>query len=168
MTSQFAQPTVGQIGIVVPHLEPAIEGFDKTAGIGPWKIFTNSAPPLKCFYHGYPASYKVRVAIARSGQIQVELIEYLEGDSFHRDFLASGRQGPEHIGVFVTDLDASLKTYTDQGIQVIQQVDGLGQSKDGRYAYLDTEKIFGTVLELIQESSQPSIPEYIYPLSDRR
>jgi hypothetical protein len=163
MATLTSLPVVGQIGIVVPHLEAAIEEFQRLTSLRPWKIYTNSAPPLKCYYHGKTVSYKVRVAIARSAQMQVELIEYIEGDSLHRDFLAAGRQGLEHIGLFVKDLDIAVKPYVDQGIQVIQQVDGLGQSKDGRYAYLDTEKTLGTIIELIQESSYPSEPEQILP-----
>lgn len=156
------QITIGQIGIIVPDIEQAIEGFSLYTGIGPWKLYTNSAPPLNCVYNGHPAEYKVRVAIAISGQMQIEFIQYIEGDSMHRDFIASGRQGLEHIGFFVQDLDQALQPYLDQGIQVIQYGSGLGSSKDGRYAYLDTEMLFGTVLELIQPSTKPSIPEQIW------
>ena len=81
----------------------------------------------------------------------------------HRDYIAAGKQGLEHIGFFVQDLDEALQPYLRQGIQIIQLVNGLGASQDGRYAYLDTEKIFGTVLELIQKSTEPAIPEQVFP-----
>jgi methylmalonyl-CoA/ethylmalonyl-CoA epimerase len=164
MTSILGKYTIGQVSSVVKNLETAMDGFMQTTGIGPWNIYTNSAPPLRCIYHGHPANYKVRVAIARWGQVQMELIEYLEGDSIHRDFLASGHGGVEHIGVFVPNLEEALKPYLDMGVEILQQGAGLGLIGDGCYAYLDTEKMIGTILELIQPASQPAAPERIYPM----
>jgi hypothetical protein len=164
MTSVLGRYAIGQVSSVVRNLEAAMDGYIQTAGIGPWNIYTNSAPPLRCLYHGHPANYKVRVAIARSDQVQMELIEYLEGDSIHRDFLASGREGIEHVGIFVPNLEEALKPYQDMGIGILQQGAGLGLSGDGCYAYLDTEKMIGTILELIQSPSQAALPERIYPM----
>jgi hypothetical protein len=163
MSSKGKQPPISQIGIVVRDLESAMEDFCYKAGIRPWNIYTNSAPPLRCVYHGHPSSYTVRVAVAKSGQMQIELIEYLEGDSIHRDFLDSKRTGVEHLGIFVPDLEAALKPYKDMGVGILQQVEGFGSSKDGRFAYLDSEPYFGTILELIQRPSIPTPPERNYP-----
>ena len=94
----------------------------------------------------------------------MELIEYVSGDTIHRDFIASGREGVEHVGIFIPDLDEALQPYLEMGIGILQQAEGLGVKGDGRYAYLDTEPILGTILELIQSSSQPVPPERIYPM----
>lgn len=155
---------IGQIGIVVKDLDAAVEDYWRTAGIGPWNIYTTGAPPLRCIYHGHPAGYQVRLATTMSGQVQMELIEYLSGDTIHRDFLASGRAGVEHVGIYVPDLEQALQPYLDKGVGILQQADGMGVKGDGRYAYLDTELIFGTILELIQSSSQPTPPEKTYPV----
>ncbi len=155
--------SIGQIGLVVKDLESAMESYWRTAGIGPWSIFTASAPPLSCIYHGHPANYKVRMATAMSGPVVMELIEYISGDTIHRDFLATGRQGVEHVGIYVADLEEALQPYLDRGIGILQRADGMGVSGDGRYAYLDTEASMGTILELIQSSSKPVPPERIYP-----
>jgi hypothetical protein len=163
MASSLGGITIDQIGMVVKDLDAAVERFWRTSGIGPWHMYRNSAPPLKCIYRGNPASYQVRLAMAKAGSVYLELIEYIEGDTIHRDFINSGRSGLEHIGIFVQNLDQALKPYQDQGIRVLQQVDGLGVNGDGRYAYLDTESTLGTILELIQSSSQPLPPERIYP-----
>ena len=163
MTSVLGKYTIGQVSTVVRDLEVAMKGYMQTAGIGPWNVYTNSAPPLRCIYRGHPANYKVRVAIARSDQLQMELIQYLEGESIHRDFLASGREGLEHVGVFVLDLSQALVPYKKMGIGILQQGAGLGMSGDGCYAYLDTEKMIGTILELIQPASKASTPERIFP-----
>ena len=157
---------ISQVGLVVKDLDAAMEGFLRTTGLGPWNVYTTGAPPLRCLYHGQPASYRIRLASASSGPLQVELIQYISGDTIHRDFLASGREGLEHLGIYVSDLDQALQPYLDQGIGILQSAEGMGLSGDGRYAYLDTESLFGTILELIQGSSQPAVPESIYPRND--
>lgn len=163
MASSLGGITIDQVGMVVKDLDAAVELFWRTSGIGPWFVYRNCAPPLKCMYHGNSATYQVRLAMAKAGPVYLELIEYIEGDTIHRDFINSGRSGLEHLGIFVQNLEQALKPYQDQGIQVLQQVDGLGVYGDGRYAYLDTEPILGTILELIQSSSQPLPPERVYP-----
>ncbi len=164
MTSVPGRIAISQVGMVVKELDAAMENYWRIAGIGPWNVFTTGAPPLRCIYHGHPANYKVKLATARSGLLQIELIEYISGETIHRDFMASGRQGVEHLGIYIADLDKALKSYQDMGIGILQQADGLGVKGDGRYAYLDTEPILGTILELIQSSSEPSPPERIYPV----
>ena len=154
---------ISQIGLVVKDLERSMESFWRTSGIGPWNIYTTGAPPLKCLYHGHPANYRIRLATTESGPVQMELIEYLSGDTIHRDFINSGREGVEHVGIFVMDLEKALQPYQEMGVGILQQAEGLGVTGDGRYAYLDTESIFGTILELIQSSSQPAKPERQFP-----
>jgi hypothetical protein len=155
--------SIAQIGMVVKDLDAAVEGFYRTAGIAPWRIVTTGAPPLTCLYHGRPAEYQIKLATAQSGSIQLELIQYLSGDTIHRDFLEEGRTGLEHMGIFVPDLEAALPPYLDQGIGILQTGMGMGVNGDGCYAYLDTEPIFGTILELIQSATQPVPPERVYP-----
>jgi hypothetical protein len=67
------------------------------------------------------------------------------------------------VGIYVADLEQALKPYLDQGIGILQRADGMGVKGDGRYAYMDTEPTLGTILELIQSSSQIIPPERIYP-----
>ena len=163
MDSAPGRIDIGQIGIVVKELDAAMEDYWRVAGIGPWNVYTTGAPPLHCIYHGHPANYKVRLATARSGSLQMELIEYISGETIHGDFVASGRVGIEHIGIYVPDLEQALKPYLSKGVRILQQASGLGVKGDGCYAYLDTESSLGTILELIQSSSQPTAPERIYP-----
>src|SRR5450756_624399 len=96
----FDPDSIGQVGIVVRDLEASMERYRSTLGIGNWQVKINSAPPLRCLYRGRPASYRAKVAIARVGHLNLELIQYLEGDSIHRDFLESRGEGIEHLGIY--------------------------------------------------------------------
>jgi catechol 2,3-dioxygenase-like lactoylglutathione lyase family enzyme len=163
VTSDLDLSRIGQVGIVVRDLEESMEWYSRTLGIGPWKVYTNSAPPLDCSYRGEAVSYKMRVALGQSGPLVVELLQYLEGDCLHRDFLASGRIGLEHLGIYVADLDAALKPLAEQGVGVLQTASGIGAKGDGRYAFLDTEESTGVIMELIQVPSERVPPEKVYP-----
>ena len=155
---------VGQLGIVVRDIKASMEHYWGVLGIGPWKVYTNGPPPLRnVTYYGRPASYRVRVALAQTESVVVELIQYLEGESIHRDFLAAHGEGIEHVGVYVPSLDEPLARLQSQGLSILQSADGLGAVGDGRYAYLDTRSTLGTILELIQAPSQRVVPELTYP-----
>ncbi len=151
-------PAIGQLGIVVRDLKAAMEEYSRVLGVGPWKVHTNSAPPIRCSYRGEPASYRVSVALADSGPLVIELIQYLDGDTIHREFANIRGEGIEHLGVYVPNLDEALVALEKQGVGILQRGDGLGYSRDGMYAYLDTEATLGIVLELIQPASQRTAP----------
>lgn len=162
--ADLALARVGQLGIVVRDIQTSMEHYWRVLGVGPWKVYTNGPPPLRnVTYYGRPASYRVRVALANTESMVVELIQYLEGDSIHRDFLAAQGEGIEHVGVYVSNLDEPLARLRSQGLTVLQSADGLGAIGDGRYAYLDTRSTLGTILELIQAPSQRVAPELTYP-----
>ncbi len=154
---------VGQLGIVVRDIQASMEHYWRVLGIGPWKVYTNGPHLRNVTYHGRPASYRVRVALAHTEALVYELIQYLEGDSIHRDFLAAQGEGIEHVGIYVPNLDEPLARLRSQGVTVLQSADGLGAIGDGRYAYLDTRGTLGVVLELIQAPSQRVAPELTYP-----
>jgi catechol 2,3-dioxygenase-like lactoylglutathione lyase family enzyme len=154
---------VGQLGIVVRDIQASMEHYWNILGIGPWKVYTNGPHLRNVTYYGRPASYRVRVALAHTDSVVVELIQYLEGDSIHRDFLTDQGEGVEHVGVYVPDLDEPLTRLRGQGMSVLQSADGLGAVGDGRYAYMDTRSTLGTILELIQAPSQRVAPELTYP-----
>lgn len=155
---------VGQLGIVVRDIMASMEHYSRVLGVGPWKVYTNGPPPLKnVTYHGRPASYRVRVALAHTESMIFELIQYVEGDSIHRDFLEAQGEGIEHVGVYVANLDEPLARLRSQGLTILQSADGLGAIGDGRYAYLDTRSTLGTILELIQAPSLRVEPERTYP-----
>ena len=152
---------IGQLGIVVRDIQASMEHYWRVLGIGPWKVYTNQPPRVT--YHGRPASYRVRVALAQTDTMVYELLQYLEGDSIHRDFLEDHGEGIEHVAIYVSNLDESLARLRSQGLTVLQSADGLGASGDGRYAYLDTRSTLGTILELTQTASQRLAPEFVYP-----
>jgi methylmalonyl-CoA/ethylmalonyl-CoA epimerase len=154
---------IAHVCIVVRDIQDAMGRYWKNMGIGPWKVRTSSAPPMVATYHGRPSYYKAKMAQAQAGSVILEFAQHLEGEDVYRDFLEERGEGVHHMGVYVPNLDEALAPFLAKGVAILQSGDGTGLTRDGRYAYLGTEAMLGTILEVIQAPSQRGEPEYVYP-----
>ena len=174
MSDQETQPAlpflkrgIGQIAVIVKDLDQAVEMYWKLLGVGPWRIYTYSKPFVKYMtYRGKPADYKMRLALADVGPLQIELIELGEGETIYAEFVEQHGYGLHHFGVLVEDMEAAIAQAEASGIAMIQDGGGYGLDGDGRYAYLETEDKLGTTLELISRPKRRAQPERIYPPSE--
>jgi methylmalonyl-CoA/ethylmalonyl-CoA epimerase len=139
---QLQLPGVGQIGVVVEDLDRTMAFYESTFGIGPWDIREVGAPNV--WDRGEEKFIKARLGFATLGQVEIELIQILEGDSMHLQFLREHGEGLHHVGFFVKDFAAKLEQAQAMGLQVLQK-DPFGQA----YAYLDTRQPGGIIFELI-------------------
>jgi methylmalonyl-CoA/ethylmalonyl-CoA epimerase len=160
----FLQNGVTQVCILVPKLEPVVEVYYKMFGIGPWHYYTYAKPLLKeMSYMGRPTEYSSRIALSYCGPTRIELIEPLEGNTVYTDFIREHGYGVQHFGLVVDDMKAALALAEAAGLKMTMDGSGFGLDGDGHYAYLDTEKILGITLELIQRPKGRIKPEKIYP-----
>lgn len=160
----FLQNGIAQVCILVPKLEPVVEAYHKLFGIGPWQFYTYARPLLKQMsYMGKPAEYSSRIALSYFGPMRIELIEVLEGDSVYADFIREHGYGVQHFGLLVDDMKAALNQAEAAGLTMTMDGSGFGLDGDGHYAYLDTEKMLGITLELIQRPKDRVKPEKVFP-----
>jgi len=141
-----------QIGIVVNDVHLMVNQFKKLFGIDGFEIvdwpLPNSDP--ESTYHGKPAFWKMRTAFAKLGDLQIELIEPLEGQSIYRDFLDKNGPGLHHFRFTVDGFDEKVRTLQESGIKMISS--GRGMRTNSRWAYFDTFDIFeGVYIELRTE-----------------
>ena len=164
MTSVFPIKHIDQMALIVRDLDESLRRYWETLGIGPWKVYTYG-PPLvpRMTYRGKVQSYRMRLAFTQVGNLQLELIQPLLGESIYQEHLDRHGQGLHHIGVFVASLDEAISEATDNGYVVIQSGRGYGKAGDGGYAYLDTEESLGTTLELIEVPRERVPPEMEFP-----
>lgn len=151
-------PPVGQVGIIVRDIRTAVERYSRVFGIESWTVKETNAPPLVSTYKGQPANFRATIALGQAGPLVIELIQYQGGDTIHRDYVETHGEGVEHLGIYVSDLAEAVAEVSKLGIGVLEQVDGIGYSRDGRYAYLDTAASMGTILELLQAPTQRNPP----------
>jgi catechol 2,3-dioxygenase-like lactoylglutathione lyase family enzyme len=160
----FLQNGVAQIAFVVRDLDRTVEAYWKIFGIGPWHFYTYGRPLVTHMtYHGQPVDYRMRLALSYFGPMRIELIELGEGPTVYADFVARHGYGIQHLGLLVDDMAAAIAQAEAAGIPMIMDGAGFGVDGDGHYAYLDTEELFGTTLELIQRPRQKAEPEKVYP-----
>jgi catechol 2,3-dioxygenase-like lactoylglutathione lyase family enzyme len=155
---------LGQVAILVPDLDTAVEAYYKHYGIAPWHFYTYEQPLVKKMsYHGQPANYRMRIALSYFGPMRIELIQPLEGESVYADFIREHGYGIHHFGLIVDDMQQALQEAKDCGIEMTMDGSGYGLDGDGHYAYLDTEKEIYATLELIERPRGRLTPEKVYP-----
>ncbi|MFF3147412.1 VOC family protein [Streptomyces sp. NPDC057927] len=141
MSRIFGQ--IAQIGYVVRDLRASMEHW-VAQGVGPW--FYMDPVRLDHFrYRGVDSDMRMAAAVANSGDIQIELIQPLDdAPSLYKDFLDSGREGAQHVAYWSRDYQDLYDRSLSLGYTVAQE----GSISGGRFAYLDTEKDSGTVIEI--------------------
>ena len=142
-------PKLGQVGIVVRDIDETIRYYREAFGIGPWAVFEGE--PVECVEKGERITFKGRMAMAQTGRVELELIQILEGRSFHSDFLEEQGEGIHHIGFFVNDFDERLAAVKEAGIGILHQGFLKQMGLTIKYAYLDTTAIGGVIIELIEQ-----------------
>ena len=88
---------VDQIGIVVKDLEKTMRFCEKILGV---KSFSTMERDL-----GYA---KLKTGFFWLGNIQIELIQVVEGRTIHSKFLEERGKGIHHLGFFVRDVEKEL------------------------------------------------------------
>jgi len=139
------------IGMVVRDMDKAVERF-KALGIGPFKPRILPADARET-YRGKPFAPAQRVAIqtAQIGDMELELIQPISGESPHREFLDQKGEGVQHLGFFVDDLKEDVERLTAAGSSVMLTSQFKG---GGGVAYLDLDAA-GLIVELVQPGTGP-------------
>ena len=139
------------IGMVVRDMDKAVERF-KALGISPFKPRILPADARET-YRGKPFAPAQRVAIqtAQIGDMELELIQPISGESPHREFLDQKGEGVQHLGFFVDDLKEDVERLTAAGSSVMLTSQFKG---GGGVAYLDLDAA-GLIVELVQPGTGP-------------
>ncbi len=141
-------PQLSQIGLVVNDLEESIQYYEKTLGFGP---FTRSGVDFNLVFdfielRGERVETDFLMGFAALGSLELELIQPVRGPSIYQEFLEKSGEGLHHLCFDVDNLDERLARYRSMGIAVIME----GRTPNSGFAYLDTDKIGGVVIELVQ------------------
>jgi catechol 2,3-dioxygenase-like lactoylglutathione lyase family enzyme len=143
---------VVQIGVVVKDLDRSIEFLSEVFGIGPFNRVDDWPPPARddyeLYYHGKPGDFTARMAFVDLGQVELELIQPLEGKSIWSDFLEERGQGIHHIRFNASDHEPVMEYLARQGIGVSQMGSGL---RPGTFwVNFDTEESVGFTIEIMK------------------
>ncbi|MEZ5171240.1 MAG: VOC family protein [Acidimicrobiia bacterium] len=137
---------VRQNGYVVNDLDAALAHWIDVLGVGPWFTIRNLVlDPSE--YRGDAVSTEISLAVANSGELQLELIQvHDDSPSCFREFLDEGNEGLHHLAWWTDDFEGTLGQAEAAGWDVIQSGDLMGT----RFCYFDTQTHPGTVAELME------------------
>ena len=136
---------VTQIGIVVRDMDKTIKRLT-SLGIGPFQEMI--LPPDRVEWFRDKRMYAdFRIFYAMIGDIQIELIQPLSGESPHKEFLNTKGEGIQHIGCAVEGLQNKVDKLTEQGAEVLLRAKFPG---GGGVAYCDLG-VGNIIVELIEQ-----------------
>ncbi|MBI4300761.1 MAG: VOC family protein [Chloroflexi bacterium] len=125
-------------------IEAAVQEFSAAFVVEPARIME---PTIPWTYRGKPAAdIRMKAAHYMWGDIELELIQWIAGESAYKEHLERKGFGLHHIGILSSAFDRDLKEFEEHGINPIQMV---RNTSERGIAYMDTEKPLGLVVELM-------------------
>jgi methylmalonyl-CoA/ethylmalonyl-CoA epimerase len=147
-SSELKLERLVQIGIVVPDLDKTTRLLGSLFGIGPFRSVTwPNSPESKYQHRGVEEHILISQAFVQLGQVEIELIQPVEGErNAYKQFLDETGGGIHHILFEVKDIDPVLQALAESGMTVLQS--GTGIRPGTRWALLDTQEQLGFLVEL--------------------
>lgn len=138
-----------QIALLVKDARRTTELLISLFGMGPWRFEDwppQNRPEFESRCNGQPAKWRNILAFADWDNLEIELIECVEGETSYTEFLAKRGEGLHHLLFEVDDLDATVAVMAKRGISV--KMGATGRRPGTRWVLLDTFDLFGFGLEL--------------------
>ena len=148
----MTEPTLGnnivmQVGIIVRDIEAKARAWSEILGLPmPNIIITDTVDKAQTEYNGKPTIARAKLAFFHMGQLDVELIEPIDGPSTWKDQLDGHGDSLHHIAFVIEGMQEKIAYLNSKGVPLVQR----GEYTGGRYAYLDGVAQLGTVLELLE------------------
>ena len=152
MQTSVAQGPIIQVAWVVQEIDAAEALWGSAFGIARWtRIPDVHFGPDSCTYRGQPSDHVAHVSMAYAGDLQLELIQPVSGESIYTEFLDAGGPGLHHVCFEADDLDAAVAEAEAAGMPVVQE----GSMAHGaiRFAYVDGSAGGAPYIELVTLST---------------
>lgn len=149
------------VGVVVENMEQTIDFYSKKFGLD-FQVAVHDIM-LEGIAQGKPDPFKMKVAFTQLGPIKLEIINVIEGESLHTDFLKKRGEGIHHLAFATPDLDKGIADAEALGLKSIFQfkrpvsdiakVIGVNLESDAEvmiFAYFQNIDPSGLMIELVQ------------------
>jgi len=108
-------PPVSQVGFVVKDMDKALKLYEPLFG----SFTVMDATDMEWDYRGKPEMSSLKLAFGKSGDVEIELIEWICGETPHKEFLDAGREGMHHLRFMVDNVEEKVKEAEAYGYQEI-------------------------------------------------
>jgi methylmalonyl-CoA/ethylmalonyl-CoA epimerase len=148
MTSKpLGDNKVMQVGMIVENIEDAVQAWSRLLGVEPPSIsITDPFNISNAHYQGKSTSAQAKLAFFDLGQVTLELIQPIGEPSTWNDQLVAHGSSLHHIAFEIKGMEQHIHGLAKHGLRLIQR----GEYNGGRYAYVDGQVQFGTVIELLE------------------
>ncbi len=144
--------TLLHVGLSVKNMDEAVKYFRSLGGTtddSPGHILDSAnIKGLKTYDKEDAPPWKIKLKMLNLGPLTFELTEPVEGDNFNKTYMDEHGEGANHVAYIVDDLDKEVAELKAKGVPVMYHASGI-------YAYLDTRKVGGVVVELMQKRDMP-------------
>jgi methylmalonyl-CoA/ethylmalonyl-CoA epimerase len=134
-----------QQAFVVADLAKAEQAMRADLGCGDFVDLP--ANDLDYDLRGERVSCALAIGFARSGNMQIELLQPVRGSGLHVEFMQTNGPGAHHFGFLVDDIDAVVELGEASGFPKVMG----GQFGSLRFCYLDTFAALGLYVELVED-----------------
>ncbi|MFC1887004.1 VOC family protein [Thermodesulfobacteriota bacterium] len=141
------------VGIPVRDLDKAIENYT-SMGIASFQkeFLIDSSRFAEYLVYGKTPDpiVKTRAVLGQVGSMGIELLQPVQGETVHKEFLESNGDGIGHIAYAVEDLEGETAKLVAKGFPVILSIKRSGRTQRNA-VYIDTRSKFSNLItELIQ------------------
>ena len=158
--SQDRQPYVDpgmakivQVAIVCKNIDACSERWAGVLGVKRNEIHTTvPGHQAKVIYRGKPSEGRAKLTFFNAGQVVLELMEPVGGDTSWKEFLDKNGEGVQHIAFQVQDLDKTIESFRERDMPVLHR--GRYDSNDGEYVYVDSKSKLGVTIELLHSDKK--------------
>ena len=132
---------ISQLGYVYKDIEKQANLLETKMGMPKFGIFENKGNIYK--YRGKETTIWTKIALSRTLDKQIELIQWNDGDCIFKEFIESGKEGLHHFGLFVDDINPVKAAFLNEGYEIVHE----GTTALYNVVYFDTLKELGLYLE---------------------
>ena len=138
---------VMQLGIIVADIETKAKAWADVLGLSvPEIIITDTMDMAQTEYQGASTPARAKLAFFHLGQVDLELIEPIDGPSTWRDQLDQHGDSLHHIAFVIVGMKEKIDYLDGKGVPLVQRGEYTGE----RYPYVDGVAQLGAVLELLE------------------
>ena len=129
------------VALSVKDTDEAVNYFSKM-GVEFGDISIGARPDV--ILRGKPSPHRLKQAMSKNVRPNFQITEIVDGSSSQREFFEAKGLGVHHLCYNVDDLQETVAKFKELGIDVLQESKALG------YCFMDTSKICGCVIEIVQ------------------
>jgi len=151
-----ASSVIVQIGIVVPSVDAAAKNYATLLGITDWNINyvdTDHGKGRNFRVGGKEVAVKAKIAWAKIGEIELELIEPQDDSSIYAEYLRSNGPGVHHLMFGTNDYQHTVDEMRRHGVQSFVT----GELQMTEFRLFDTQQMLGTICEFA--TGDPLVPD---------